>query len=98
MTHSLHHISATYTGTQPPRIIALILGRLRMSIQECITQYTKLGEEVFGDRRGRPHDEFMYDAKRLEAAIKRVIAFKLGQDQENAPLLDPLGKDDCCKT
>ena len=84
-------------GMQSLRIIALMLGRLRMSIQECIEQYTRLGEEVFGNHRGPPH-EAMYDERRLEAAIKRAVVAKLGKDQENAALLDPLGKDDCCKT
>ena len=73
-----------------------MLGRLRMSVQECIEQYSKLGEDVFGHRRGFPH-ETMFDEKRLETAIKHVVVAKLGKDQENAPLMDPLGKD-CCKT
>ena len=74
-----------------------MLGRLRMSVQKCVEEYSKLGEEVFGVRRGFPH-EAMFDERRLEDAIKRVVVSKLGKDQENAPLLDPLGKDDCCKT
>lgn len=66
-----------------------------MSVQECVESYLKLGEDVFG--RGFPH-EAMFDEKRLENAIKRIIVTRLGKDQENAPLLDPLGRDECCKT
>ena len=68
-----------------------------MSVQECVEEYSKLGKDVFGIQRGFPH-EAMFDEKRLEDAVKRVVVAKLGKDQENAPLLDPLGKDDCCKT
>lgn len=68
-----------------------------MSVQECVSQYSKLGEDVFGTRRGFPH-QAMFDEQRLEDAIKRVVVSKLGEGQENAPLLDPLGKENCCKT
>lgn len=74
-----------------------MLGRLRMSVQECVLQYSKLGEDVFRVKRGFPHP-VMFDEQRLESAVKRVIVSKLGEDQENAPLLDPLGNEDCCKT
>ena len=73
-----------------------MLGRLRMSVDDCVTEYAALGEYIFGERQGFPEEE-MFDASRLEFAIKRVIKKKLGDDQENASLLDPLGED-CCKT
>lgn len=74
-----------------------MLGRLRMSTDECIKEYVELSETIFKDRRKPPHEE-MFDAKRLEKAIKKVVKRRLGEDHEDAPLLDPLGKDDCCKT
>jgi len=76
-------------------IIALMLGRLRMTIDECIVEYNKLGEEIFGNRRGPPH-EFMFSGSKLEQEIKGVIERKLGPNQADAPLLDPLGGN-CCK-
>lgn len=80
-------------GTSTGGIIALMLGRLRMSIEDCIQTYAKLGEEVFGEQRGFPHEE-LFDAERLKIAIQSVIETHTGD--KNAPLLDPLpGK--CCK-
>ena len=68
-----------------------------MSVQECILQFSKLVEDVFGTRRGFPQ-QAMFDERRLEDAVKRIVVYKLGEGQENAPLLDPLDKENCCKT
>lgn len=73
-----------------------MLGRLRMSVDECITEYVALGELVFSDPRPPPHRN-MFDASRLENAIKGVLKRKLGEGNEDAPLQDPL-EDECCKT
>ena len=83
-----------------------MLGRLRMSVDECIDEYEQLSKEVFGDQRG-PFKKFMYDHARLENVIKRVLREQLGKnvsnndlgseklkELENAPLLD----ESCCKT
>ena len=67
-----------------------------MSVEECVFEYANLGEYIFGAQQSFPKEE-LFDASRLEHAIKEVIKKVLGSDQENAPLLDPLG-DDCCKT
>ncbi len=61
-----------------------------MSVQECFLQYSKLGEKVFGTRRRFPHKAVSTE-RRLKNAVKRVIISMLGEEQENAPLLDPLG-------
>lgn len=71
-----------------------MLGRLRMSIDECIGAYSKLGEEVFSERHSVGP---MFKAAKLEAAIKKAINQKLGEGHANDPLMDPLGRD-CCKT
>ena len=71
-----------------------MLGRMRMSIDDCINEYQKLGSIVFGNPRGR-HHEYMFDEKILTRETKAVVAKYLGK--EDAPLLDPLG-DDACKT
>ncbi|KAF4457108.1 Calcium-independent phospholipase A2-gamma [Fusarium austroafricanum] len=74
------------------RIIALMLGRMRMSIDDCINEYQRLGSVVFGKPR---HGEYMFDKDILVRETKAVIAKYLGE--ADAPLLDPLG-DDACKT
>src|ERR1700733_11435973 len=44
-------ICAAYLFLLFPRLIALILGRLRMSISDAITRYDSLAKEVFHDGR-----------------------------------------------
>jgi predicted acylesterase/phospholipase RssA len=63
-------------GTSTGGIIALMLGRLRMSVAECIREYMSLAEEVFGNshlfriatRRA------MYSERTLEDVMKKVVA------------------------
>ena len=80
-------------GTSTGGIIALMLGRLRMSIEECIQTYSKLGEKVFGRQQGFGHEQ-LFDSARLEEAIQEIVKSKTGD--KNAPLLDPLDSE-CCK-
>lgn len=75
-------------------IIAIMLGRMRMSVERCISEYQNLSAIVFGKSRGGLH-EYMFDAKVLEAKTKDVVKRYLGD--ENAPLRDPLDED-ACKT
>jgi patatin-like phospholipase/acyl hydrolase len=79
-------------GTSTGGIIALMLGRMRMSIEECIETYSKLGEEIFGKQQGFPHEE-LFDASRLEEAVQRIV--ESTTDDKNAPLLDPLDEKGC---
>ena len=81
-------------GTSTGGIIALMLGRLRMSIEDCIQVYSRLGEKVFGQQQSPPHRE-RFDAQKLEDAIQEIVEAHTGQ--RNAPLLDPL-EGRCCKT
>jgi calcium-independent phospholipase A2-gamma len=69
-----------------------MLGRMRMSIDDCINEYQRLGSIVFGKPR---NGEYMFDEKILVRETKAVVAKYLGK--EDAPLLDPLG-DDACNT
>jgi hypothetical protein len=71
-----------------------MLGRLRISIEECIEEYSGLGEFIFSDRNHMPNSA-MFKASKLEEALKKVIKKRLGADQEDAPLVDPLGNDGC---
>ena len=62
------------------RLIAILLGRFRMTVQDCIEEYKTLGEDVFGNPRffctlnfglgDRPR----YKASRLEKVFKEVSA------------------------
>ena len=72
-----------------------MLGRLRMSLDECINEYVDLSRKVFSDRKRASKE--MFEASNLEAAIKSVIKKKLGKDMQDAPLEDPLDEE-CCRT
>ena len=72
-------------------IIALMLGRLRMSVSECITAYISMSEKVFGQPQNFTHRE-KFDPQALEEAIKTIVRRKVGN--QDALLQDPTG----CKT
>lgn len=73
--HYFDYMAGTSTGG----LISIMLGRLRMSIDDCITEYETLGPKVFAHPRWLhlrsplfwPRDK--YDHRSLEKAIKEVI-------------------------
>ncbi|KAH7342725.1 acyl transferase/acyl hydrolase/lysophospholipase [Rhexocercosporidium sp. MPI-PUGE-AT-0058] len=76
--HYFDYICGTSTGG----LIAIMLGRLRMNVEDCITEYQQLAGGVFGNPRTF-HQTFLptfwmnrpkYDAANLEAIIKRVVS------------------------
>lgn len=82
-----------------------MLGRLKMTVQECLDAYDSLMKDVFGSgwlhkHIGKPLDYLtkgqLYSAKQLEKVIKDLLRKKLpaGQDVNNALLLDD---DNPCK-
>jgi len=83
-------------ATDSCSIIAIMIGRLRMSVDECLAEYAELSKKVFSERKQGVSKE-MSKASNLEAAIKSVIKKKLGDDMQDAPLEDPLDEE-CCKT
>lgn len=64
-------------GTSTGGLIAIMLGRLRMSIPDCIQAYLELADEVFDKKRHRfsygGKVQGRFDAKALEHAIKKVL-------------------------
>ncbi|KAL8765444.1 MAG: hypothetical protein Q9209_007471 [Squamulea sp. 1 TL-2023] len=83
-------------GTSTGGLIAIMLGRLKMSIDECIHAYLSLSERIFQKRHriktnGKIQGRF--DSTELERAIKEVIT-KQGLD-ENALL--QAETNDACK-
>src|SRR5262245_12248070 len=71
-------------GTSTGGLIAIMLGRLRMSVGECIANYLELSKEVFNIDRAivgvipTRGDRARFDATRLETVIKKIIKEKLG--------------------
>jgi hypothetical protein len=60
------------------RLIALLLGRLRLSVPEAIDKYRLLAKQVFSDTKRRGKDG-IFKASSLEKAIKNTIEWKLGK-------------------
>ncbi|CEJ54942.1 hypothetical protein PMG11_01228 [Penicillium brasilianum] len=93
-------------GTSTGGLIAIMLGRLKMTVQECLDEYSALMSEVFGS--GWIHDHVtkparyavtgaFYSADTLEKVIKSLLRKRLpaGEDADKALLLDE--KEDSCK-
>jgi patatin-like phospholipase/acyl hydrolase len=63
-------------ANNPVRIIAIMLGRLGMTVDECIRAYENIGQAAFTPKRtllpiAPPKGAF--SAKALEAAVKKVV-------------------------
>ena len=71
-----------------------MLGRLRMSVDECIEAYLKLSKEIFDEAR-RLGGSAQYAASAMEEKMKDIIRSKTGD--EDTKMRDPLKKE-CCKT
>lgn len=60
------------------RLIAILLGRLRLSVPEAIDTYRVLAKQVFSDKKA-PGKDGAFKASNLEKAIKETIELKLGK-------------------
>ncbi|OJJ82631.1 uncharacterized protein ASPGLDRAFT_129530 [Aspergillus glaucus CBS 516.65] len=79
-------------GTSTGGLIAIMLGRLKMGVNECIDAYNTLATQAFTRKAYLPitltgHVKERFDSKQLEAALKKAIADRL-HDQD-ALLKDP---------
>jgi hypothetical protein len=74
------------------RLIAIMLGRLRMTIQECIKTFFEVAKKTFsGDGLSKAWNlvtgGVRYNEKAFENALKAMVKDKLGD--ENSPLRSP---------
>jgi hypothetical protein len=86
------------------RIIALMLGRLRMDIQECIDKYIELSSAAFMPKRAKSNifsklkDKWevngKYRADILAQEMRRVVGNSLESKDPESKILDP---DPVCK-
>ncbi|ROT42927.1 hypothetical protein SODALDRAFT_26809 [Sodiomyces alkalinus F11] len=84
-------------GTSTGGIIAIMLGCLQMTLDECHDAYIKLAESIFKPKRhkynviGRTRDfvsaNERYDSSKFEQIVKKIIEKRKGSG--NAPLRDP---------
>jgi hypothetical protein len=75
------------------RLIALLLGRLRLSASEAIDKYRVLAKYVFSKRKA-PGKDGTFKASKLEKAIKDVVEGKLGRGHADERMFMAEG----CKT
>ena len=89
-------------GTSTGGLIAVMLGRLHMSVDECIRKYEDLSSDIFGKRQlGGQFVRFFkgllkvpfYDIDTMQTAIKSVLEQQNKDVQENFKEEDPV-----CKT
>jgi hypothetical protein len=88
-------------GTSTGGLIAIMLGRLRMNVDDCIEEYINFSEKIFGHPRifslrgpiwwPRPK----YDHKRLEEAVQDVVFRRLRPKGQNTSLAS---NDQMCRT
>ncbi|KAJ7478855.1 acyl transferase/acyl hydrolase/lysophospholipase [Mycena galericulata] len=82
-------------GTSTGGLIALMLGRLRMSVKDAVKAYGELSKEVFSDVKSQGSDG-RFKTSKLEKAIKRIVgAHSASQDPEEG-LKDT--RENACKT
>ncbi|KAL6406095.1 phospholipase [Ilyonectria robusta] len=78
-------------GTSTGGLIAIMLGRLRMTVDECITAYTSLSDKVFEkkSRRVKINGKLQgrFDTAALEQAVKQILTDN--GHGEDALLKDP---------
>lgn len=69
------------------RLIAIMLGRLNMSVEQCIEAYTEMAGEIFGRKKHRfgfnfrLHEQEKYDSEILKRAIQTILK-KKGLDED----------------
>lgn len=78
-----------------------MLGRLKMTIAECLAKYKEFMNTVFPtDRWTNWHllkDGAKWDASVLEGVIKKLIQDKLQRNPDEVPLMDSQSENDSCK-
>lgn len=76
-------------GADVSRIIAIMLGRLRMNIKDCIDTYCSLGGEIFGKK--QPFHflgQNKYDCTKLERIIRDVVRRNSGNTADDPLMAD----------
>jgi len=67
-----HYFDYLY-GTSTGGLIATMLGRLRMSVPQCLEIYRQVGDDLFGKRRSVIPLTTKYRHRPLEYAVRRIV-------------------------
>ncbi|RAH85574.1 FabD/lysophospholipase-like protein [Aspergillus japonicus CBS 114.51] len=83
-----HEIFDLIGGSGHGGLLALLLGRLRLSIDETLTEYRQLVERVFSHRKRHRGGSGQYSARAMEAAIKDLVGrYATPQDPDAETML-----------
>ncbi|KAH3957851.1 hypothetical protein HBI62_038030 [Parastagonospora nodorum] len=92
--HYFDYIGGTSTGG----LSAIMLGRLRMSVDQCVRNYPDMVTKIFDKKRlqikGWPKAK--YSATGLETTIKEIVRTRNGKDKDR--YVNFKSPDDLCKT
>lgn len=89
------------------RLIALMLGRLRMSVDEATKAYAALSDKIFSKDNMKKWKPELFKASTLEAAFKKIVADQLAKLNANQGkgtaealerMMDPRAENEACKT
>lgn len=60
-------------GTSTGGLISVMLGRLRMTVPQCLEIYRQVGNDLFGHRRNVLPLATKYSHKPLEKAVRNIV-------------------------
>ncbi|KAI9649163.1 hypothetical protein NHQ30_001730 [Ciborinia camelliae] len=95
--HYFDYIAGTSTGG----LIAIMLSRLRMNIDDCIQEYENLGQRIFGQPRKFsmrgpiPWNQEKYDHHKLEEVVKDVVRRRDWKQDQVTDTVYPSNPDRC---
>lgn len=96
MSRSIERMEIAGVADGRTRLIAIMLGRLKMSIDECIDAYLQLSERIFKKKRHRVNVrgkiQGRFDSDELERAVKEVVK---GQGLPEDALLKDVADTSC---
>jgi hypothetical protein len=78
------------------RLIALMLGRLRLSVDDAIGHYSQFAKHVFSKKKWKGQNR-TFKATKLEEAFKRIVTSS-GKRRADELMMDPLPQHEICKT
>ncbi|KAG5334226.1 hypothetical protein C0989_003877 [Termitomyces sp. Mn162] len=84
-------------GTGTGGLIAILLGRLCLSVEESIGAYTEFAGKVFSETKHKWQDG-TFKASTFETVIKAVVARYDDSKSENAPMMSDVSAQRNCKT
>jgi hypothetical protein len=95
VTHLITKVCCLLTSLFSSRLIALMLGRLRMSVYDAITHYDSLAKKVFADGKKMMGDG-NFKSSVLEGVIKDIVRATTGD--ADSRMMDTRPEVEVCKT